>query len=90
MSSAAIRVQNPAHWPRCNSVGRDATEGRNATEGVPYSAPASRWAVFAVAALICLTFFLTEHSLDISTVDAYTQTADEMEISAAGGRWPRR
>ena len=79
MSSAAILAQNPDHWSRC-----DAGAARSATEGVPYGA------IAVVAALIGLTFFLTEHSLDISTVDAYTQTADEMEVAAEGGNASRR
>jgi exopolysaccharide production protein ExoQ len=49
-----------------------------------------RWPLFAVATLIGLTYFLTEHSLDISLVDAYTQTADEMELAASGGNATRR
>ncbi|MEX2175328.1 MAG: O-antigen ligase family protein [Pirellulaceae bacterium] len=54
------------------------------------SGDSSRWAVLGVAFLVGLAFFLTEHSLDISLVDAYTQTADEMELAASGGNSTRR
>jgi O-antigen ligase len=56
----------------------------------PLADTAPRWPLFAVAVLISLTYFLTEHSLDISLVDAYTQTADEMELAASGGNATRR
>ncbi len=56
----------------------------------PLASIAPRWPLFAVAALVGLTYFLTEHSLDISLVDAYTQTADEMELAAGGGNAARR
>ncbi|MDX1944667.1 MAG: O-antigen ligase family protein [Pirellulaceae bacterium] len=50
----------------------------------------SRWALALVAVLIGLAFFFTEHALDISLADAYTQTADEMEVTALGGNGLRR
>jgi exopolysaccharide production protein ExoQ len=56
----------------------------------PAAPTSSRWAIAVVAAIIGLTFFLTEHSLDISLVEAYTQTAEEMELAAAGGNAIRR
>ena len=40
--------------------------------------------------MIGLAFFITEHALDISLADSYTQTADEMEVAALGGNSLRR
>ena len=50
----------------------------------------SKWAIVTIALFVGLAFFISEHSLDISLADAYTQTADEMEVSAAGGNTLRR
>jgi exopolysaccharide production protein ExoQ len=47
-------------------------------------------ALAIVGLAIGLAFFLTEHALDISLTDAYTQTADEMEVTALGGSGVRR
>jgi O-antigen ligase len=47
-------------------------------------------ALAVVGLAIGLAFFLTEHALDISLADAYTQTADEMEVTALGGSAVRR
>jgi O-antigen ligase len=44
----------------------------------------------AVALFLGLVFFVTEHDLTISLVDAFTQTADEMEVVAEGGNFIRR
>jgi O-antigen ligase len=60
----------------------------DAGKSVPFGA--GPWAIAGIALLVGLTFFVTEHSLDISLVDAYTQTADEMEIAASGGNAIRR
>ena len=51
---------------------------------------ASYWSVAGVALLVGLAFFVSEHSPEISLADAYTQTADEMEVSATGGNGLRR
>ncbi len=86
MSVAVLSAQSRDQWSRAAS---------NAASNV-VSLPAntadasSTWALAAVAAIVGLTFFLTEHSLDISLVDAYTQTADEMEVAATGGNAIRR
>lgn len=52
--------------------------------------PSNKWTIATIALFVGLAFFISEHSLDISLADAYTQTADEMEISAAGGNTMRR
>ena len=49
-----------------------------------------RWHLPAVALVVGLIFFVTEHDLRISLVDAFTQTADEMEVAAEGGNFVRR
>jgi exopolysaccharide production protein ExoQ len=49
-----------------------------------------RWHLYATAIVIGLIFFVTEHDLSISLVDAFTQTADEMEVVAEGGNFVRR
>jgi exopolysaccharide production protein ExoQ len=49
-----------------------------------------RWHFAVAAFLIGLVFFLTEHNVNISLADAYTQSADEMELTAAGGNLLRR
>jgi O-antigen ligase len=49
-----------------------------------------RWHLYATAAIVGLIFFVTEHDLSISLVDAFTQTADEMEVVAEGGNFVRR
>lgn len=45
------------------------------------------WLTFC---LLLPAFFLTEHSATISLADAYTGTADQMEMDAAGGNVIRR
>lgn len=49
-----------------------------------------RWHLYATAAIVGLIFFITEHDLSVSLADAFTQTADEMEVTAAGGNIVRR
>ena len=49
-----------------------------------------RWHLYVTAIVIGLIFFVTEHDLNISLVDAFTQTADEMEVVAEGGNFVRR
>jgi exopolysaccharide production protein ExoQ len=49
-----------------------------------------QWHIWLTALVVGLVFFLTEHSLDISLADAYTQTLDEMEVTALGGNTVRR
>jgi exopolysaccharide production protein ExoQ len=51
---------------------------------------ASTWSIVGVALIVTAAFFFAEHSLDISLVDAYTQTAEEMELAAGGGNTARR
>lgn len=54
-------------------------------------APASSmWTITGVALVVAAAFFFAEHSLDISLADAYTQTAEEMELTAGGGNFVRR
>jgi O-antigen ligase len=45
---------------------------------------------WAATILLGLVFFVTEHSLTISRLDAYTQTAEEMEVTAMGGNTSRQ
>ena len=52
--------------------------------------PLPRWHLYATAAIVGLIFFVTEHDLSISLADAFTQTADEMEVVAEGGNFVRR
>src|SRR5262245_11266479 len=40
------------------------------------------WLAIAVLGSV---FFLTDHSFDTSKLDAFTQTAEEMEVTAMGG-----
>ncbi len=47
------------------------------------------WLVLAAFGLVCV-FFVTEHNLQISLQESYTQTREEMEASTAGGNAPRR
>ena len=55
------------------------------------NAPAvPRWPVIVTALLIGSAFFFSEHNVNISLADAYTQTAEEMEITASGGNAIRR
>jgi hypothetical protein len=49
-----------------------------------------RWHLYATAAIVGLIFFITEHDLSVSLADAFTQTADEMEVTAEGGNIVRR
>src|SRR5687767_5545945 len=57
----------------------------------PSAAPSSpRWHLPVIAVIVGLIFFVTEHDLSISLVDAFTQTADEMEVAAEGGNFVRR
>lgn len=49
-----------------------------------------RWHLYLTALVVGLVFFITEHDLRISLADAFTQTADEMEVAAAGGNIIRR
>jgi exopolysaccharide production protein ExoQ len=51
---------------------------------------APRWPLISAALVVGLAFFISEHDLRISLVDAYTQTADEMEVTAEGGNLLRR
>jgi O-antigen ligase len=85
MSTAALPAHSRDQWSR-NSQSRDQWS-RSAVSPSQSTPP---WPLFAVAALVGLTYFLTEHSLDISLVDAYTQTAEEMELAAGGGNATRR
>jgi exopolysaccharide production protein ExoQ len=51
---------------------------------------AGTWTIVGVALVVAAAFFFAEHSLDISLADAYTQTAEEMELAAGGGNTARR
>src|SRR5262245_9666147 len=54
----------------------------------PSAAPS--WPLVATAAVIGLAFFASGHDLNISLAVPYTQNAEEMEITAAGGNSLRR
>lgn len=54
----------------------------------PVAAPG--WVLLATALIVGLAFFLSEHDLSISLDEAYTATADEMELAAGGGNPFRR
>src|SRR6187431_711275 len=55
------------------------------------SAPiASRWPLIAAALVIASAFFISEHNVRVSLAEAYTQSADEMQITAEGGNSLRR
>lgn len=60
----------------------------NSTRNVPTTL--SRWQFVLTAIILGSAVFVTEHDLSISLDDAYTQTADEMEVTAAGGNFVRR
>jgi exopolysaccharide production protein ExoQ len=49
-----------------------------------------RGVVLATALVLGAAFFLSEHDLHISLHDAYTQTAEQMEVTAGGGNAVRR
>ena len=67
------------------------TESLALSRSLPSSGTAlPNWPLIGVALLVGVTFLLTEHSLDISQIDAFTQTAEEMELAAAGGNLARR
>jgi len=67
-------------WPR------RADANSPPSEFVP---PANRWVWFA-AAIVALAFFVSEHDVRVSLYDAFTETAEEMAASAAGGNALRR
>ena len=49
-----------------------------------------RGVLLATALVLGAAFFLSEHDLHISLDDAYTQTAEQMEMTAGGGNAVRR
>lgn len=49
-----------------------------------------RWPLVISTLVIGLGFFLAEHDINVSQAEAYTQTADEMEVAAGGGNKLRR
>lgn len=51
---------------------------------------AVRWPLILAALVIGGAFFFSEHNVTISLAEAYTQTADEMEVTAEGGNTIRR
>jgi exopolysaccharide production protein ExoQ len=55
-----------------------------------YATAQPRWHFYAAAFVVGIVFFLTEHNVNISLAEAYTQSADEMELTAAGGNLLRR
>lgn len=55
----------------------------------PTLSPTNRW-LWVAAAIVTLAFFISEHDTSVSLYDAFTETADEMEASAAGGNSLRR
>ncbi|HEX5102881.1 MAG TPA: O-antigen ligase family protein [Pirellulaceae bacterium] len=57
---------------------------------LPLSGEVPRWPLLLTALVIGLVIFVTEHDLSISQADAFTQTADEMEVTAEGGNFVRR
>src|SRR5215510_13458352 len=48
------------------------------------------WHLSSAALVVGLVFFVTEHNLNLSLAEAYTQTMDEMELTAQGGNLLRR
>lgn len=51
--------------------------------------PSQRWVWFA-AAIVALAFFASEHDVNVSLHEAFTESAEEMAASAAGGDTLRR
>jgi O-antigen ligase len=70
------------------------------TQAVPLSAAlvdsrptrelAPRWPLVGTMLVITTAFFVSVHDINVSRAVAYTQTAEEMELSAAGGNPLRR
>jgi exopolysaccharide production protein ExoQ len=59
-------------------------------KAIACAAASSQWHVYTAALVVGAVFFITEHSLNISRAEAYTQTAQEMEAAALGGNLVRR
>ena len=54
------------------------------------SVAAPSWALVGTAVVLVVGFFLAGHDWNVSRTVAYTQTAEEMELSASGGNALRR
>ncbi len=52
-------------------------------------AASARW-VWLAAAIVATAFFISEHDVNVSLHEAFTESADEMAASAAGGNSLRR
>jgi O-antigen ligase len=66
------------------------TPDTQSVQAVFPGAVASRWPLIITAFVIGFTFFLSEHKFHVSLDEAYTQNAEEMEITAEGGNLVRR
>ena len=53
------------------------------------AAPSRGWVWFA-AAIVSLAFFISEHDVNVSRYEAFTESAEEMAASASGGNAMRR
>lgn len=56
----------------------------------PQTPAIPRWPLISAALLVTLAFFISEHNVRVSLAEAYTQSADEMEVTAEGGNLLRR
>jgi O-antigen ligase len=56
----------------------------------PVLAPVPRWPLVGTILVIATAFFVSVHDIHVSQAVAYTQTAEEMEVAAAGGNPFRR
>lgn len=63
---------------------------RLAADALSREQPAPGWLVAVTAIVLGVGFFFTGHDLNVSQAVAYTQTAEEMELAAAGGNPLRR
>lgn len=63
---------------------------RVATAQADGSTNRSRQFVWVAAAIVATAFFISEHDVGVSLQEAFTETADEMAASAAGGNSLRR
>src|SRR4029079_11983566 len=52
--------------------------------------PSPRWLVVAIGVVVGVVFFIAGHNLRTSLAEAYTQNAEDMEITAEGGNALRR
>lgn len=70
-------------------LGRSLPQSSTALQAV-VAAPIHVSRVVWTAVIIGAAFFLCEHNLHVALADAYTQSADEMQVTAGGGNTLRR